>query len=301
MTPSQEVKAPRAPRGKRGNKQVRRHAGTLVGKLRNCPQPAPALEIPVSEAGERRRRVRMKCGKGEPARYLIGRHRHTRAIEVHGMDCKQRTCRRCAPKRKHRIRSTLELMLKKHQGRALFITLTVPQPCADQALPAWKGFSKMFRLFWKRLKRALPGALKGVEFAWVLEPHKSGWPHLHMLLFGVNFLHWTKLLACWRAVGGGKVDVQRVRGNATAYLTTYVSKQHFADDDLADWLTDNRVRWYNASHKVSKDKPAPQCSLIEWTMVKAENIIEHLNGYRIETAFDVRSIWLLDLERWDQI
>jgi hypothetical protein len=279
--------------GKRRQSGPRR-SRKLVGHLRNWPEAQPPVNFPTSEAGNRRRKHRASCSAGVPSRYLVGRNKETGDVSVFGLDCRQRTCRRCGPKRSSRIRKTLDKMTMACAGRTLFLTLTLPQDDPSAIHAAWLGFAGRFKRFWKRLKRSLPACMREVTYAWVLEPHKSGWPHLHMLVFGIRFIHWRKVLACWKAVGGGHVDVQRVKGDASSYITKYVSKQQWADEDLADWLSDNRVRWYNATHREAKEEKTPNALAMRWIIVRPDELMDELSAVEESVKMYFHAYFLID-------
>lgn len=225
-----------------------------VGLGKGLPNSPPALESVRAlfpTAPLHLELARARCAIGLAAFVAIGVCIGRRMVKVFHLPCKWRGCKPCGLHRRNRIYGRVKDMVRKGNGRTLFLTLTLKQP-AGQVLEAWLGFAKMWDRWWKRMKRAFPGKLYGVKYSWVLEPHKSGWPHLHCVLSGCRFL-WVRLMQKhWTEVGGGNLDVSGHGEGAAFYVAGYVAKQRFTDPGFCNWLTANNVRWYNSSHR-SKD------------------------------------------------
>lgn len=102
------------------------------------------------------------------------------------------------------------------------------------------------------------------EFAWVVEPHRSGWPHVHM----VTTLEWVAFT--WLRKEWGKIvgaDVRWIRvvpvwsvDGVCRYLTKYMSKATLPNDILA--ILYRRKLWY-CSIKVEPEEPQ------DWRPLKA--------------------------------
>jgi hypothetical protein len=117
-------------------------------------------------------------------------------------------------------------------GRCLFLTLTYPD---SLGLRTYKERTKDRTLVTRRIERYL-----GREIAtlWRLEwkARKSGertgsmMPHLHMLLFGVEYIPWDDIRMWWRQVLGydGQLHtyVQRIKNgeHAAKYAAKYAAK-----------------------------------------------------------------------------
>ena len=89
---------------------------------------------------------------------------------------------------------------------------------------AYDFISKM----WARLRANLFKKYGKFEFLRILEPHKSGFPHLHVLVFGIPFIDWNWLNQVWheKYEGAGYVFRRDVGNsfNAVKYLLKYVNK-----------------------------------------------------------------------------
>jgi hypothetical protein len=97
------------------------------------------------------------------------------------------SCPLCAPKVAARRAVEVEQALNAHQGRVVFLTLTVPHYAHDDLGELLPEFTGALSSFWSR--RAVKTALKGVGFigsirALEVTHGENGWhPHTHYLLF----------------------------------------------------------------------------------------------------------------------
>jgi hypothetical protein len=79
---------------------------------------------------------------------------------------------------------------------------------------------------------------------WRIEKQKRGAWHIHLLIYGMPFLHWKKLATMWVEVAGldercvkTSTHIRFVRGGSRilmAYISKYVSKLPDSDDDTDD-------------------------------------------------------------------
>jgi hypothetical protein len=126
---------------------------------------------------------------------------------------------------------------------ALFLTLTWHEnlPTPDEAKAALDRFGK-------RMRRAFPGA----SFVWKMEPQRRGFPHFHVLAYGVNWIDPQAISRLWHEVTQevseqhrkSGVDVEWVRsdGKLQAYLSKYFSKagEGWPEEAGEDWKTPGR-------------------------------------------------------------
>jgi hypothetical protein len=76
-----------------------------------------------------------------------------------------------------------------------------------------------------------------IQYAWVVEPHASGWPHIHLLI-GVEYIDYNWLRDEWRKIvrtQSANVHCERVHDveGACRYLSKYISKSVLTLDILA--------------------------------------------------------------------
>lgn len=139
--------------------------------------------------------------------------------------CKSYSCSVCGPKKLRRARWRIG---QEAQGRRLtrLASLTLdPRKIHEGQSPF-----VYLRETWRKMRVSLARHLgKSIQFIAVVELHKSGIPHLHVLVGAYLPQEW--LSAAWQGVGGGKivdiryVDVHRV----SRYLSKYLTKETLAD------------------------------------------------------------------------
>jgi hypothetical protein len=137
----------------------------------------------------------------------------------HRVNCKCWSCPYCglrkAKRYKHLIRHIAE-----REGLTRFMTLTL-DPSLIEGDPV-RYLRRVFDKFRVYLRRKYGAPVKYIA---VLEFHKSGIPHLHLLVD--QFIHWEWIRAAWSALGGGTfvdirfVDVHRI----SRYLSKYLTKE----------------------------------------------------------------------------
>ncbi len=135
------------------------------------------------------------------------------------LKCRSWGCEHCNPDRQKALRR-----MARHGEPNMFLTLThrrsddfTPAEAARRLVDAWQ-------LVVKRIKRHY--AYKRLPFLAVFEAHKSGYPHLHVLLRCKWIDH--HVISAWmdELADSPIVDVRRVRtaSQAASYITKYVGK-----------------------------------------------------------------------------
>lgn len=153
--------------------------------------------------------------------------------------CKRWSCPCCAERNRRRV-IAIAVAAK---PRAM-LTLTVSSklyPDPDDAAEALKRGLRLLRL---RLSRH--AKLTNFQFLAVFEKHKSGHPHLHLLVRG-QFIPWKVLRSWWEELTGSThVDIRAIKtiGKAAFYVAKYIGK------DLAAFA--HCKRWWR-SHGYSED------------------------------------------------
>ena len=100
-------------------------------------------------------------------------------------------------------------------------------------------FEKL-KIGWRHLSNIIQKELPNLEYVWVMEPHKSGYPHIHIALFGhipkdiqlrlTNL--WTEKYQIGSAKHGINFEVKSVKESIKSvknYLLKYISKGIGAD------------------------------------------------------------------------
>lgn len=150
--------------------------------------------------------------------------------EAAAIRCKRWSCPVCAEINRARVIA----IARRSNPRAL-LTLTVSSadyPDPADAADALKRGLRLMRLRLKRHER-----LRNFQFLAVFEKHKSGHPHLHLLIKG-DFLPWRILRTMWEQITGSfMVDIRRIKstGMAALYCAKYIGKDLAAFPGCKRW------------------------------------------------------------------
>ena len=133
--------------------------------------------------------------------------------------CQSYRCCRCRNPKLKKLRARIAEIATKHKLQRM-ATLTLD----PSRVPKGERTDRYLRECWREMRVSLSRKFgKSLPFVGVLEFHKSGVAHLHVLLGEYIPQKW--LSRAWQSVGGGKVvdiryvDVHRV----SAYLSVYLA------------------------------------------------------------------------------
>lgn len=150
--------------------------------------------------------------------------------EAHPIRCKRWSCPVCAEINRARVIQ----IAKAAKPRAL-LTLTVSSKDYPEPNDAAQALKKGLRLL--RLRLARHPKLENFQFLAVFERHKSGHPHLHLLIKG-SFIPWKWLRSVWEDVTGSyMVDIRKIAttGQAAMYCAKYIGKDLSAFAHCKRW------------------------------------------------------------------
>lgn len=149
------------------------------------------------------------------------------------LPCGHRACETCGPPMREAASRRM-----RHPWRSM-ITLTVPRTVSSD--DAWRSMSSWVSRWmaaWRRwMQRNRPEESR--EYAWVLEDHQDGYPHVHIVLAASitgSRQRWMAMRdwvwSSWRSVTGlecRRLKIEALRsGSATrAYITKYLSKASY--------------------------------------------------------------------------
>jgi hypothetical protein len=153
------------------------------------------------------------------------------------------------------------------------ITLTVPHNVniwghtvnnGHNIYQAWKNLKQG----WTRIYQCKPGLFRNREFVLVYEPHKSGYPHAHLMVFGTPFTddEITTMKRLWHEFTEADllkgVEVRSGIGieHLIAYLMKYISKTCYhtiSEWSPGEWLFnaiahEGRYRLFGSSNNLAK-------------------------------------------------
>ena len=150
--------------------------------------------------------------------------------------CRSLRCPDCAPTEARRLADKLGSWAEALK-LTRFWTFTL-DPKMLPELTTTEARVKYLRKLWNKFLTALRRDNPGLKLITVLEFHKSGWPHLHVLLD--RYLKWDRVQKRWHRYGGGQhvhvkyVDVHRVAAYLSKYLTDPAKLDSQGDIDGTD-------------------------------------------------------------------
>lgn len=153
------------------------------------------------------------CGEQTLVKH-VGAARHARSLLCHSW-----TCPDCSDSRKR------GLIAQAISGAPnLFLTLTIRRTGNGSPDQAAKTLARCWRLVRLRILRRY--GWKRLPFLAVFEPHKSGWPHLHILLRSA-FIDITFIRSCMSELADSpQVYIEWIdnRGRVAGYCAKYCGK-----------------------------------------------------------------------------
>ena len=198
--------------------------------------PPPSLEFQKHNSHQKARQDgRYQCGS--ESLVLEGRldDQGPAFGQVYMRRCKAWACPVCGPRKGRRLRKRLEQTLVQQvphgfrwQHGLKLLTLTPSRAWHAGPEAARRAMSKA----WDKLNRAMQKRYGKLAFFRILEEHKDGWPHFHILLVTPRFIPQAWIKALWTKYGIGQiVDIRNRTAemqspvHAARYLTKYLIKQ----------------------------------------------------------------------------
>jgi len=202
--------------------------------------------------------------------------------EIAPVRCKRWSCPVC-----HELNRARVISLARAGKPRAMLTLTVRStdyPSPDEAAEALKRGLRLLRLRLSRHPR-----FKNFEFLAVFERHKSGYPHMHLLIRG-DYIPWKVLRGMWeRITGSYQVDVRKIdtRGKAAFYVAKYIGKDLSSFEGCKRWW---RSRNYNADEA---EDYVPQ-----WCRPRHEAWDTNFHALRFLLLYDGWNLERTARERW---
>jgi hypothetical protein len=158
---------------------------------------------------------------------------------------------------------------------------------------------------WRRLRDC--SVMRGKSFVKFYEPHKTGYPHIHLMCFDdyspADIEHIKELWSAFTGadlLDGAKYDPGKNPKSLVAYLMKYLTKQnwhHIVEWTDSDWLFNSiahkyKYRLFSASTDLSKimqlDKPDDPSDFV-WETVKLEGLVDRFEDDPINVSLLHRS------------
>lgn len=165
--------------------------------------------------------------------------------EISLLKCKRWTCDICNPDNRWKV-----MQRAKYGKPNVFMTLTVPPHKYADKDEAARDMRRGLVLLRRRI--AKKWNIENIPFLVVFEAHKSGWPHMHLLL-RARYMPWTILRAMWKDImGAGSVDVRFIKdtGRVLQYIVKYIGKDLGKFEGCKRW-------WRSQNYDLGEDDYEP--------------------------------------------
>lgn len=248
-----------------------RHSGVLLSQV----ERARVREMTVRALGCRSQVVSLRrsvAGQGSVAEQRL----------VMAVPCGTRMCEPCDAERRKREAGRV-------QGHwRLFWTVGIPSG-SHAAAASWREMGRWTTALFRELRRelasgagenvrlededrervrvmneALPEGKRkaaALQYAWCLEPHLSGWPHLHFVT-NASFIRHSWFKALWGRIVGAQIRWAKYKtvkdqDGVCRYLSKYISKTTFSPDITS--IMYRRRQW-------ASTVPKPEVKRSGWTL-----------------------------------
>lgn len=180
----------------------------------------------------------------------------------------------------------------KRGASGLFLTLTYHETC-----PSTGKLKQDFDAFWAWVEREYGGEyVQAPSCIWKMEPQERGVPHIHVLLYGLDFIPAQKLSQRWHEITDETSDKHRKAGvdveptvnqdgKLQAYLAEYFAEtyQHWPGNENGGWWRETG-RWWGK-------RGGDRLPVAEW-----EDTVVQLHQREAETLIDeLLDEWEVDL------
>lgn len=131
----------------------------------------------------------------------------------------------------------LGLWIQNSDQSAIMLTMTLQPSRFEGVVDAFEKMAAERNVLLRRIELNLK---RKFDFLWVVEPHDSGYPHLHLIVFAGWIPHIEELAKWWENRGMGlangfdwsrPVRGARARKKVVQYITKYATKALRRDDD----------------------------------------------------------------------
>lgn len=182
------------------------------------------------------------------------------------------------------------------KDKGVFLTLTVDH--SRTLREAWENIAKRWNVFMTRLAKELGINRKELHYIWVLEAQGNGYPHIHALFLGIDYLFWAGNKKQWLDDNShsknlkhfwkwGSVFVNTTKSGSTiespvSYLMKYIRKTWSQNPDSKALLTQSLLWVFNKrSWNVSRSLPEyigiPKPKKTDWKLHSIHSF-EYLHG-----------------------
>jgi len=155
-------------------------------------------------------------------------------------NCNSWDCPECRKKKAYTLRSRIQAGIVRQNWRLLTLTL---DPKVISLPDSLTQLSRLWDIFSKAAKRRFPN----LQYIKVVEFHKSGYPHLHIILN--QYIPKALVRHLWSSRGGGEiVDIRAIKGKQIAnYVSNYLSHKNKKHHEHDHQFYNNNLRRFSFS------------------------------------------------------
>ncbi len=191
------------------------------------------------------------------------------------IDCGDRFCQVCAPRRAFRVRNRLQWILDNTRPKPGYMLKMITLSVANSS-DLEKGVKTLVISFRRlRQRRIWKDHVQGGATIIEIKGRPNNWhPHLHILCYS-RWIDWHKLQPAWASCSGGLACyISNIKSDtALRYVTKYITKAdlpEFLEYSVGKVLSKYRLfqrfgDWHSLSiPKKLFDYPCPSCCKIIW-------------------------------------
>lgn len=191
------------------------------------------------------------------------------AVTVLRMACKSWSCKACAARKRNRWRTALSMQLPSVSIVWTMHTITIANPHGDDSERAAVHSAEVIRAGWDTLMKRLKRRMGKFSYVRVLEYHKSGALHVHLLIGkplppceeidDEGIWQWGRQNAPECGFGWRYHVLDIPPGRAIGYVTKYLTK---VSNEQEAAMSAHRVRRIQTSRDIKA--PSPAVSDTQW-------------------------------------
>ncbi len=176
-------------------------------------------------------------------------------------NCNSWDCESCRKKKAFSLKSRIQAGIVKQSWRLLTLTL---DPKTISLADSLRRLSHLWDIFSKALRRNYPD----LKYIKVIEFHKSGYPHLHIIFN--KYIPKAQISKLWVSRGGGEIiDIKQIKTKQIAnYISGYLSHKDKKHHEHDHQFYDNSLRRFSFSRNFPlapwEKRTISFCSGLDW-------------------------------------
>jgi len=183
--------------------------------------------------------------------------------------------------------------LSRYTGKGVFLTLTVDH--TRSLREAWEKIAKRWNIFLTRLSIELHYPRKYLHYIWVLEAQGNGYPHIHALFMGIDYLFWAGNKREWIEDNPHSKNLKHFWGWGSVYVNS--TKEGNGIQSPVDYL----MKYIRKTWESNPDSKALLTQAMLWVFNKRSfNVSRNLPTY-LSIQKPVKTLKLQSLSSWEYL